>query len=606
MADSAMEEDPPKSQPTPEILAHIDSHRESELSPEADPPVEEDPPKSQPSPETLARIGCSEVNGNEGSKSQPIPKGRASKFSPAADPPAKEGPPKVQPTLETIACIECGEVKENDGFYKYQWKLRKHGGAICKSCWHSRHLLPLELSTAADPPAKKKPPKSQPAPETLACIDSRQVQEHSPAAGAPMEEYPPKVQSPPETLACFQCAAVKGKEDFYRSQWKLREQGGARCKPCWDTISVLASIPPLEEATFPETLACVDCGIVKEKEGFYRNQWKVRDQGGARCKSCWDQHRLVVEASLIVDSPVEKDSPKSETAPPEKLARIVSGEVDGKERSELEPAPPKTLACIDCGAVKGTEDFYISELKLRGQGGARCKPCWGTHEEKSHRVSEPPPSSFGNALAQLIADNPVIEVPPKVQPVPETLACIDCSLVKGKEGFYKNQWKLRLQGGARCKSCWDIHRVSELSGPKKQPSDDDSNKKSGDPPQTKPLEPLETLACIDCGEVNGKEGFYKSQWKLREQGGARCKPCWDSHLVSEGNNKADTPVEAQPILETLGCLDCGAVKDKDGFFKGQWKLREKGGARCKPCWDIHIRHAEQTKMTEAVGDPLPL
>jgi hypothetical protein len=315
----------------------------------------------------------------------------------------------------------------------------------------------------------------------------------------------------------------------------------------------------------------------------------------------------MLETSLIADAPVEKESPKSETARPEMLTRIVSREVDKNEGLNLELAP--FLVCIDCGATTLKEGFSKSQRKLQGQGGARCKPCWDSHEEKSHQILEPSPSSFVNLLAQLVADNPLIEVPPKVQLAPEKVACVNCHLVKGKEGFYKNQWKLRSQKeGAMCKPCWDVHQVSDLSVAKKQPFDDDSDKTSGEPPQMKAPEPLETLACIDCDAVNDREGFYKSQWKLRAQGGARCKPCWDSHLVAAGgsHNETDTSVEKMPILETLGCLDCAAVKTKDGFYKGQWKLRDQGGARCKPCWDIHIGHAKQDKTAEAIGDLLLL
>lgn len=55
--------------------------------------------------------------------------------------------------------------------------------------------------------------------------------------------------------------------------------------------------------------------------------------------------------------------------------------------------------------------------------------------------------------------------------------------------------------------------------------------------------PPETLACIDCSEAKKKEGFYRNQWKLRDQGGARCKTCWDNYLVSDSSKKARRPME---------------------------------------------------------------
>lgn len=49
----------------------------------------------------------------------------------------------------------------------------------------------------------------------------------------------------------------------------------------------------------------------------------------------------------------------------------------------------------------------------------------------------------------------------------------------------------------------------------------------------------ETHTCIACKEEKDREGFYKKQWKLQDEG--RCKPCWDDFIGNRKRpNEADT------------------------------------------------------------------
>jgi hypothetical protein len=187
---------------------------------------------------------------------------------------------------------------------------------------------------------------------------------------------------------------------------------------------------------------------------------------------------------------------------------------------QMQPAS-ESLACVD----------YNNDVK-------------GNETEQDLLKSQPTPDTVAGIDCNKVNGNETKQEPPQLSshPTPETtLACIDCDAMKGKEGFYKSQWKLREKGGgARCKSCWDIHRVSEQLSPSPKMKKRTHAVDVAVAVDVDVESPPETLVCIDCNGAKKKEGFYRNQWKLRDHqggGGARCKPCWDNYLLDSSKKQ---------------------------------------------------------------------
>lgn len=100
---------------------------------------------------------------------------------------------------------------------------------------------------------------------------------------------------------------------------------------------------------------------------------------------------------------------------------------------------------------------------------------------------------------QPYADPLVEDTAPKMQPAPESLACVDYNDVKGNETEQQDPPKSQP---TTPKIVAGIIDCKDVNG----------NETKQDPPQLSHPTPETTLACIDCGAMKGKEGFYKSQW----------------------------------------------------------------------------------------------